>query len=239
MIASMLLAAIVAAAANVLGALVVTVRRSWSVRALALMIALSAGFMLSVAIADIIPEAISQGGKAAGAYVLAGFVLVHVTQHVFVRHFHFGEETHVVARSVAASALVGLLLHTLIDGVAIASAFVVGPSLGWLVFGAIALHKLPEGLAISSLVLAAGGTRRAAVGAAALLGLATVAGVLITGASPLLAQHGLALAGGVTVYVGASNLIPEFQGKPGWHHSAMFVAGCVLYIVAHTLLGPS
>jgi zinc and cadmium transporter len=239
MIASTLLAAIVAAAANVLGALVVTVRRSWSVRALELMIALSAGFMLSVAIADIIPQAISQGGKAAGAYVLTGFVLVHVTQHVFVRHFHFGEETHVVARSVAASALVGLLLHTLIDGVAIASAFVVSTSLGWLVFGAIALHKLPEGLAIASLVLAAGWTRRAAVGAAALLGAATVAGVLLTGASPLLSTHGLALAGGVTVYVGASNLIPEFQGKTGWHHSAMFVAGCALYIAAHALLGPS
>ena len=112
-----LLASLVAALANVIGALAVAGRRNWSVRALELMIALSAGFMLSVAIADIIPEAISLGGKLAGAVVLTGFVLVHVTQHVFVRHFHFGEETHVVARNVAASALVGLLLHTLIDGV--------------------------------------------------------------------------------------------------------------------------
>ncbi len=234
-----LLASLVAALANVIGALVVAVRRNWSVRALELMIALSAGFMLSVAIADIIPEAISLGGKLAGAVVLTGFVLVHVTQHVFVRHFHFGEETHVVARNVAASALVGLLLHTLIDGVAIASAYRVSTSLGWLVFWAIALHKLPEGLAISSLVLAAGGTRSVAIGAAALLGCATVAGVIASSTFMLLEQHGLALAGGVTVYVGASNLIPEFQGKPGWRHSAMFVVGCALYVMARVVFWPA
>jgi ZIP family zinc transporter/zinc and cadmium transporter len=229
-------ASVVAAVANLLGAVAVTSRRHWSASALELMIALSAGFMLSVAIADIIPEAILQGGRAAGATILAGFLLVHVTQHVFVRHFHYGEETHVVERSVAGSALVGLLLHTLVDGVAIASAFVVNTQLGVLVFGAIALHKLPEGFAIASLVLAAGGLRRAAIGAAAVLGAATVLGVWLTGAIPALATHGLALAGGVTVYVGASNLIPEFQGKPGWRHTAAFVLGCVLYLAAHAVL---
>ncbi|MEI8258606.1 MAG: ZIP family metal transporter [Deltaproteobacteria bacterium] len=186
-----------------------------------------------MAIADIIPEAIAQGGRGAGATILAGFLLVHLTQHVFVRHFHYGEETHVVERSVAGSALVGLLLHTLVDGVAIAIAFVVNTELGVLVFGAIALHKLPEGFAIASLVLAAGGSRANALGAAAILGAATILGVWLTGAIPALGSHGLALAGGVTVYVGASNLIPEFQGKPGWHHSAAFITGCALYLAAH------
>mgnify|MGYP003339010578 CR=1 FL=1 len=75
-----------------------------------------------------------------------------------------------------------------------------------------------------------------ALGAAGVLGGATLLGVWLTGAVPALATHGLALAGGVTVYVGASNLIPEFQGKPGWHHSAAFVVGCVLYLAAHSAL---
>jgi zinc and cadmium transporter len=232
-----LVSALLAATGNLVGAAAVTTRRHWTTRSLELMIALSAGFMLSVAIADIIPEAIVRGGAPAGEFVLGGFLLVHLTQHVFVRHFHFGEETHVVARNVAASALVGLLVHTLIDGVAIASAFAVGRPLGVLVFGAIALHKLPEGLAISSLVLAAGGSRAAALGAAAVLGGATLLGVFLTDVSPALTEHGLALAGGVTVYVGASNLIPEFQGKPGWHHSAAFLSGCALYLLARLSLG--
>lgn len=227
--------ALLAAAANVAGAAAVTSYRAWSRRSLELLIALSAGFMLSVTMADIIPEAIAQGGSKAGITILGGFVLVHLTQHALVKHFHFGEETHQVSRRVSTSALVGLLLHTFVDGVAIASAFHVSAQLGLLVFFAIFLHKLPEGLAISSLVLAAGGTRRAALGAAALLGGATIAGVLLTDAIAPLALYGLALSGGVTLYVGASNLIPEFQAKDGWWHNMAFFGGCGLYFVARVL----
>ena len=224
--------AVIAAAANVLGAGAVLARRNWSARSLELLIALSAGYMLSVAMVDIIPESIAQGGAGAGITILAGFVLVHLTQHVFVRHFHFGEETHHVSQQVSTSALIGLLLHTFVDGVAIASAFLVSREVGLLVFVAIFLHKLPEGLAISSLFLAAGSSRRAALGAAALIGMATVAGVLATDALAPLAHYGLALSGGVTLYVGACNLIPEFQGKGGWLHNVAFFGGCALYFVA-------
>jgi len=192
--------------------------------------------MLSVAMVDIIPEAISQGGAGAGITILAGFGLVHLTQHVFVRHFHFGEETHHVSQQVSISALIGLLLHTFVDGVAIASAFLVSQKIGFLVFVAIFLHKLPEGLAISSLFLAAGGSRRAALGAAALIGMATVAGLLATDAIAPLARYGLALSGGVTLYVGACNLIPEFQGKAGWWHNVAFFGGCALYFVARSVV---
>jgi ZIP family zinc transporter/zinc and cadmium transporter len=228
--------ALVAAGANLVGAAAVTTRRSWSDRSLELLIAVSAGFMISVALADMIPDAIVYGGESGALGVLAGFLGVHLTQHVFVGHFHYGHETHVVSARVSASALVGLLLHTLVDGVAIASAFAVSNHLGLLVFGAIFLHKFPEGLAISSLMLAAGGSRRAALAAAASLAAATVAGVLLTGAVAPLARYGLALSGGVTLYVGASNLIPEFQGKKGWAHSVAFFGGCAVYFLARQLV---
>jgi zinc and cadmium transporter len=224
--------ALIAAAANVAGAAAVTTRRAWSTRTLELLIALAAGFMLSVALADLVPDAIVRDGERGALFILAGFLLVHLTQHALVGHFHFGEETHAVSRRVSASALAGLLLHTFGDGVAIASGFLVSPQLGVLVFGAIFLHKLPEGLAISSLVLAAGGTRAAALGAAGLLGVATVAGVLATNSIGPLAHYGLALSGGVTLYVGASNLIPEFQGKTGWWHNLAFFGGVVIYFTA-------
>jgi ZIP family zinc transporter/zinc and cadmium transporter len=227
--------AVIAAIANVAGAAAVTTRRAWSTRTLELLIALSAGFMISVSLADIVPEAIKADAEHAPVFILAGFLLVHLTQHAFVRHFHFGEETHAVSKQVSGSALVGLLLHTFCDGVAIASGFLVSPALGLLVFGAIVLHKLPEGLAISSLVLAAGGTRGAALGAAALLGTATIAGVLLTNTIGPLADHGLAFSGGVTLYVGASNLIPEFQGKSGWSHNIAFFGGVGAYFLARAV----
>jgi zinc and cadmium transporter len=233
---SSLLFAVIAAGANVVGALAVTSRPRWSVRSLEAMLALAAGFMISVTLADVLPEAIERGGRNAALIALAGFVLVHLTQHTFARHFHFGEETHAVTPMVGTSALVGLLLHTFVDGVAIASGFAVNPSLGLLVALAITLHKVPEGLAISSLFLAAGLSRRRALGAAALLGLATVAGVLVTDLTQLFGTTGLALSAGVTLYVAASNLVPELQGKPGWRLPAAFVLGCVLYVAAHAAI---
>lgn len=227
---------LIAATANVVGAAAVTSRSQWSMSALDKLIALSAGFMISVALLDLIPESIAVHGAGAGLIVLTGYVLVHLTQHTLTPHFHFGEEVHQVTRAVSVSALIGLLLHTFVDGVAIASGFEVSASLGLLVFIAIVLHKLPEGLAISSLFLAAGASRGQALLAGAALGAATILGGLATEYFTPLRAYGLPLAAGVALYVGASNLVPEFQGKKGWGLPVSFFAGCGLYLLARNLM---
>ena len=233
---SALLYALVAALGNVLGGLAVVRRAARGLRLIEHFVAFGAGFMLAVAIVEILPEAFARSGRAAPALVLAGYLAVHLTQHTLTTHFHFGEETHHVNDVAGTSALVGLLLHTFFDGVAIASAFLVGPQLGAMVFVAIFLHKLPEGLTISSLYLAVGRSAGQAVSAAALLGLATLAGVLLTDYVGFLVRHGLALSAGVTIYVAASNLVPEFQGKRGWKLPAAFFAGAGTFFVTKLIL---
>lgn len=228
--------ALVAALGNVVGALAVTRRAARELALIEHFVAFGAGFMLAVALVEVLPEAFARSGTAAPALVLAGYLAVHFTQHTLTPHFHFGEETHAVNRVAGTSALVGLLLHTFFDGVAIASAFLVRPALGVMVFIAIFLHKLPEGVMISSLMLAGGRTAGRAVGAAALLGLATVVGVLLTDSLGFLSLHGLALSAGVTIYVAASNLVPEFQHKRGWKLPASFFAGAVMFYLTKRLL---
>ncbi|MEO8578539.1 MAG: hypothetical protein ABI556_17640, partial [Gemmatimonadales bacterium] len=98
------------------------------------------------------------------------------------------------------------------------------------------LHKLPEGLAISSLFLASGSTRRRALLAGASLGIATVLGGLTTELVAPLGKYGLALAAGVSLYVGASNLVPEFQAKRDWKLQGSFFLGCGVYLVARKLI---
>ena len=230
-----LLYALAAAGANVLGAAAVVARARWSLRALDLMLSLAAGFLISVAMVDLFPEALRQQGATAAVVVLVAYLLVHLTQHTLGRHFHFGEETHEVSEVVSFSALVGLLLHTFVDGVAVASGLRVSTALGALVFAAVLLHKFPEGLAISSMFLAAGARRRTAILAAAALGLSTILGVLLTEYFGFLRVNGLAIAAGVTLYVGASNLVPEFQAKRGWGIPTSFVVGCGLYFAARSL----
>ncbi len=231
-----LLYALVAAGGNVLGALAVTRRAVRELRVIELLVAFGAGFMLSVAIVELLPAALSRSGAIAPALVLLGYLAVHLTQHTVTPHFHFGEETHTVSSVAGTSALVGLLLHTFFDGVAIASAFLVRPELGVLVFVAIFLHKLPEGVTISSLMLAGGRSGGRAVGAAALLGVATLLGVVLTEEVGFLVQHGLAISAGVTIYVAASNLVPEFQGKRGWQLPAAFFAGALVFFMTKMLM---
>jgi ZIP family zinc transporter/zinc and cadmium transporter len=226
----------VAASANIIGAAAVVAHSRWSVRALDNMVALSAGFMISVALLDLIPDSILTHGAAAGLIILIGYLLVHLTQHTLAPHFHFGEEVHHVTKVASFSALAGLMLHTFVDGVAIASGFGVSQSLGVLVFLAILLHKLPEGLAISSLFLAAGESRGAALAASGALAMSSLLGALLTQQVPILEEYGLPLAAGVTLYVGASNLVPEFQGKKGWNLPVSFFLGCVLYYLARRLV---
>jgi len=228
--------ALVAALGNVVGALAVTRRAARELALIEHFLAFGAGFMLAVALLEVLPEAFKRSGTAAPALVLAGYLAVHFTQHTLTPHFHFGEETHAVHRLAGTSALVGLLLHTFFDGVAIASAFLVGPTLGTMVFIAIFLHKLPEGVTISSLMVAEGRTGRQAIAAAALLGGATVAGVLLTDRVGFLVLHGLALSAGVTIYVAASNLVPEFQGKRGWKLPAAFFAGAAAFYLTKQIL---
>jgi ZIP family zinc transporter/zinc and cadmium transporter len=198
-------------------------------------LAFGAGFMLSVAVLGVLPVVMADGPGAA-IYVLAGYLAVHLAQHVFTPHFHFGVETHRLTRSAGVSALLGLTLHTFFDGVAIASGFLVSGRLGILLFLAVLLHKLPEGVTIASVTLAGGGSRRGALGAAGVLGAATVLGVLLTEYVGPLARHGLALSAGVTLYVAASNLVPEFQAKRGWLTALAFFGGAVGFYLTEQLL---
>ena len=226
--------AVLAALGNLLGALVVVRHARRGMRVIELFVAFGAGFMASAVILGMLPEAFAR--DHAPIFVLAGFLAVHLAQHVLTPHFHFGEETHRVSASAGISALLGLSLHTFFDGVAIASGFLVSPELGVLVFLAVFLHKLPEGVTIASVMLAGGQGRRVALGSAAALGMATVAGVLLTGVAAPLAAHGLALSAGVTLYVAASNLVPEFQAKRGLATAVSFFGGAAAFVITRMLL---
>ena len=230
-----LLFAVAAAAGNLVGAFAVVRALRRELRVIDACLAFGAGFMLAVAVLGVLPEVLrdDQGGAL---YVLAGYLAVHLAQHVFTTHFHFGEETHRVSRSAGISALLGLTLHTFFDGVAIASGFLVSSELGVLLFLAVLLHKLPEGVTIASVMVAGGQTRAQAMGAAAVLGLATILGVALTDVVAPLARHGLALSAGVTIYVAASNLVPEFQAKRGWLSALAFFGGAMGFFLTERLL---
>ena len=227
--------ALAAALGNVVGALAVVRHLRRGLRFIDGCLAFGAGFMLAVTMLGVLPV-VFDGSTVAPLCVILGYFAVHLAQHVFTPHFHFGEETHRVSSAAGDTALLGLTLHTFFDGVAIASAFMVSGRLGILLFLAVLLHKLPEGVTIASVMVAGGHSRGRAVGGAAVLGGATMLGFVLTERVAPLAQYGLALSAGVTLYVAASNLVPEFQGKRGWLTPLAFFGGGVGFFVTERLL---
>ena len=238
-----LLLGLTAAAANLIGGSLVA-HRKWSRHYLKYFIALGAGFMLATALIEMIPESLKLRGDSTSAFfgdtysvflfVLAGYFLVHFFEHTVAPHFHFGEETHheeISGAHASYAALLGLVIHTFFDGVAIASGLLVSAWLGGVIFTAVFLHKLPEGFTVASLMLASGQSRRVAFVSSAILGGATLAGVGLMFALRGVVADALPFSAGVTLYVAASDLIPEVNREPS------FGMAVLVFLGVATLLG--
>jgi zinc transporter ZupT len=216
------------------------VRRSPSARALRYFVALGAGFMLAAAVLEMVPEGLNLNPRWAPLLILFGYCGVHLLEHTLVPHFHFGEETHhheFLSARTSYSVLLGLATHTFFDGVAIGSGFVLSHWLGVVLFLAVFLHKIPEGFTIASVMLAGGRGRRTALNSALFLGAMTVLGVLVINLQPSWVRAGLPLSAGVTIYVAATDLVPEVNREPGIRMALVFFAGVMVFFLLR-LLGP-
>jgi zinc transporter ZupT len=225
----LLVAGTVAALANVAGGwlLVSANERRRDERLLKYLVALGAGFMLAAIFVEVVPESFRLWYAGAGempvepmALLLGGYLLIQFFEHTLAPHFHFGEETHseaLLRPSAAYTAIGGLMVHTFFDGVSIGAAFQLDFRVGLLIFIAILLHKLPEGFTGASIMLASGRSARAARWATLAIGAATFVGVfsvtLLQAAFPRIVAYALPFSAGVTLYVAASDLIPEVNHK--------------------------
>jgi len=197
---------------------------------------------------EMIPEALKLPGShssfffnntdAVFVFVLAGYFLVHFFEHTVAPHFHFGEETHheeMAHAHASYAALLGLMIHTFFDGVAIASGLLVSTWLGGVIFVAIFLHKIPEGFTVASLMLASGQSRWAAFTSSAILGGTTLLGMGLMFLLRGTVADALPLSAGVTLYVAASDLIPEVNREPGMGMAVLVFVGVAILLVLKRL----
>lgn len=257
----LLLFGLIAAGANIVGGLVLIKAGAHRLgeRVLKYLVAVGAGFMLAAVFIEILPETVGiwtqnrTGQNAAASVVgamtllLAGYLIIQLFEHTLAPHFHFGAETHpesFMRPSAAYTAVAGLWIHTFFDGVSIASAFLVNFRVGLLVFIAILLHKMPEGFTVASIILASGRSSNKALLATAAIGAATLAGVI--GVTLLSAKvesaiaYALPFSAGVTLYVAASDLIPEVNHNEERNPTVSIVVfvGVALFYLLHQLIAP-
>jgi len=177
---TIILYGLIAACVELLGGVLVALRRHWPARIQEYLLALGAGFLLALAFMELIPESLRTVGAAAPIAILCGYAVLHFFEHTLVGHLHFGEEVHhevMVSKLASVSTFAGLFIHAFFDGFTISVGMHYNFSVGVLIFVAVVLHKIPEGLTIASVMLAAAHSRRTALLATAAIGVATMLGV--------------------------------------------------------------
>jgi ZIP family zinc transporter len=208
-------------------------------RAIAAGIGFSVGIMVLIALLELLPAANAEVGAASATLAtLAGVAFIAVA-HRLIPHRHLVTEGGKIDIAMVRSAylvVLGLVLHDLPEGFAMANAYVAAPAAGVMTAMAIALHNLPEEFAMAAPVVA---TRRrrllfgAALMSAAAEPVGAIVGLIAVGVSPRLNGVFLALAAGAMLFVSVHELIPMARRH---RHGGYFLIGIAASALVYVLL---
>lgn len=209
---------------------------------LKLFVSLGAGLLLGMALMHMLPEAAKLVPNSFGPWFLVGFCLLFVLERFVM--VHACEEHGCDYHTIGIAAFVGLTVHGLIEGFALASTMYVTAA-GPLVLIAILSHKVPAGFALTSILKLGAKSNKKILGFVTGVALSGPVGVLIAygllrnQAIPASAGILLAVSSGTFLYIAACDLIPEL------HHTeddkmlrlSLFFAGVGLSYLSEFLMG--
>lgn len=254
MIGPILLAA-VAGAADFLGAVLAMAPVRISGHAILCLMGVSGGYMLTWAVADLIPLLIGHHASLA-TWILAGYFSLYVMENLFASHAHrpaitgdlhghalvdsWAGHTAVISPAACWAGVAGLLIHAFFDGFGIVASFTIQQTLGVMVCIAVLIHKIPEGSSLTSLLGAARQSSSLIIAAAAGTALMTVIGGIAASqiglVQPEWAYPMLALSAGTFLFIGASNLIPATQKGESKGMVFAVIAGALAFYAVNQLL---
>ncbi|MDZ7372376.1 MAG: ZIP family metal transporter [candidate division KSB1 bacterium] len=180
---------------------------------LRLSVSFGAGVLLGAAFLHMLPEAAELTGSSVGVGILAGFLLMYVTEKFVMTHPCDAE--HCDYHRVGWAAFGGLTLHSLVDGVALGSGALV-PAIGPSVALAILFHKLPASVALSSVLLRSGFSRLKTQLAVTAFGAGVPIGAILTrwalaGLPPSALGALVAFSAGTFIHIATDDLMPEIH----------------------------
>jgi zinc transporter ZupT len=203
---------LITALATGLGALPFALLRTISPAAVALANAVAGGLMLGASF-GIVAEGTGYGALQTLAGGLLGVVFILVTQR------HLGEPDDAVADAATADnrrmtlIVIVMTVHSFAEGVAVGVSFGGGGALALAITLAIAVHNIPEGLAISAVMRPRGATVLACAGWSIFSSLPqpimAVPAFLFVDAFRAALPYGLGFAAGAMVFMVLEELLPE------------------------------
>jgi len=211
--------------------MVILVRR-WSDELLHMFLAFGAGVFLGIVFIHLIPESFPDDQTATvGFFVLGGYLLLFFLERIlFSRGDRGYEHSHEV---LGITALVGLSVHSLIDGLGLAVT-AADPHLGRLLFVSILAHKVPAAFALASLlILAKQSMRRITLylllfASMTPVGALLLAQVFVNGKQDVLVLM-TGLVTGSFLYIATGELLPEafHSRRRRWVNLVLVLLGIV------------
>lgn len=185
--------------------------RELSQRALALLLSFSAGVLLGAVFFHMMPETGRILREAVGWPILTGFLLIFFMERfVFV---HACEEHECDIHQLGIPAFLGISLHSLLDGVALGAGLML-PHLGPVVLLAVLIHKMPDSMSISTILLSAGWNRRKVAALSVLFALTTPLGALVSfvflrSLSPEHVAVAVGISAGTFLAIATADILPQ------------------------------
>ncbi|MFA5809933.1 MAG: ZIP family metal transporter [Thermoleophilia bacterium] len=236
-----LLLALLASSFTVAGGSLPLLSREMGERGISLLVAFSAGVLLSAGVNDMLPESFALAGSTAAIGVSAGFILLYLIEKVTM--VHACREQGCKVHPFGFFALVGIGFHTMLDGFSIAVSGSVRASLGLVVAFAVLAHSFPSGVSVAGVMLSCGYKRKKAWGVLIILALQAVVGAVVglffADASEAVLGFAIGLSAGTFVYISTSDLLP-IAHETNWRDygvPAAFTAGFALMLATALALG--
>lgn len=199
-----------AAGATVLGGGIPLLHKKLSEKVLALLVAFSAGILLSTGLNHMVVESYAEAGRWAMLSVSLGFIILYGYEKMAMIHACREEQCDI--HHFGNAALLGLGFHSFLDGFAIAVSFEFEKSLGILVVVAVLLHRLPTGISTASIMLANHFHKVKAWKTLSMIAGLAVIGALVGISIPFnghfLLSLAVGLSGGTFLYISTSDLLP-------------------------------
>jgi zinc transporter ZupT len=231
---SVLAASSIACGVTSLGVYVISRYAQWSREHSAYFVSFAAGVLITVSFMHIIPKAFQMNSEAP-AFLLIGFLALYLLNRFLNMYLcREYENADYVAGLIP---VLGIGLHSFIDGMIYSITFNVSIFTGALAAVGMIFHEFPEGI-ITFVLLERGGFSRRKSRLYALLAaaLSTPLGAVVS--YPFIrdikgATLGLllALSAGALVYVGATHLLPEVEEQNRRYSILTLVAGVLVGIV--------
>jgi len=228
--AAVLSASFLACVVTTIGIYVISRYERWGREYLAYFMSFAAGVLISVSFMHIIPKSFEMNSTAP-VFLLAGFLAIYLVNRFL--NLYICHEYECADYAVGVIPMLGIGIHSFIDGVIYSVAFNVSVFTGVLAAIGMILHEFPEGIVTFVLLERGGFSRRNSFTYAFLAAaMSTPLGTLVSYpfikaiSQPTLGML-LAFSAGALVYVGASHLLPAVE-REGKKHSVLALAAGVL-----------